>query len=88
MLNDLQEIAPLILDGRVRKAVVTARRVRHANHRYPITGSSNQECHSFLVFDGDGIAQKDQIEISVPELDDRLSDGPGGGDVASSRLPN
>ena len=76
--NDLQEIVPLIPDGRVRKAVVAAGRVRDAHHGDLRAGKANQERHLFPAFDGNGMAQENQIEIAVPELNDSLSDRPRG----------
>ena len=85
--NDLQEIIPLIPDGCVRKGVVAAGRVRDAHQRYLRAGRANYERQLFSAFGGKGMAQENQIEIAVPELNDRLSDRPRGYYVASSRLP-
>jgi len=76
------------LDGRVRKTVAAAGRVRDADHRYPRARGSNQEREPLSAFGGDGMAQEDQIEVTLMELGDSLSDGVCGRDVVSGRLPD
>lgn len=78
----------LVLHCRVGKAVGVARTVGDINHRYPRAGSPYQGRQPFSAFGGDGMAQEDEIEITILELKDRFSYRACGRDEISGSLPD